>query len=220
MDNFSVTMFKSLPKYILYSILDRLVDEEDLKSCQLVNRDMESVLKTYGTNREIILCKRSDRKRFIETYVSSLNCLRVLYVSGISNPCVWIPEAWPHTTCFINCEFEKLIAPPKKSNTEDLVIKCKQNRSREDIEFRLKNPLSINTKLLPRLRRLTVTTLNFDFSCLEECKNLEFLEVKISSYFTGIRGVSHPHVIPTSVKNLPKLKEIFTNCRKKRKFNL
>ena len=211
-------MFKTLPKYVLYSILDHLLEEEDLKSCKRINSDMKLILENYGTNREIILCKRSNRKYFIEKYVKSLKCLRVLYVCGIYNPCVWIPEAWPHTTCFINCEFdEKKISPPKISNTEELVIKCKPIQSEEDyVNFRLRNPLTINTKLLPNLRRLTVTTLNFDFSCLKYCKKLEFLEVKISSYFRGIRGVKHPHTIPISVKNLPNLKQIYTNFRKKR----
>ena len=214
-------MFDNLPKYIFYLILDNLCDEADLQSIAKTSKTLNSQMNKYGTKRELILCRYSDKQKFIRDYINKKLSTRVLYVSGMTDPCIWIPEAWPHTTCFINCDFghpyfHKKISPPVESNTEELIISCKPMTSdREYVNYRMKNPLSINTKLLPNLKRLKVTTVNFDYSCLEGLRHLEVLDIKTTVYTlkSGVKVQRQTEIL----ENLPSLKEIYTNSFKRRR---
>ena len=165
-----------LPCDLIFNILDYTWCEYDLKLVKALNKRFFKIMREYGIEREINVYNDSDMKKFINRYIKNKKSLRYLNMCRIENPTIWIPCEWPQIVEFIGCDLSSFISPPVLSKTKELVIKTYYSQ-KPNLE-----PLTIDFKKLPYLESLKIRCFNFDYKCLENCKNLKKFHLDLISY--------------------------------------
>lgn len=213
-----------LPSDLIINILSYTWSGYDLKIIRMLNKAFRDIINDYGTLRELNACINSNLHNFIRAHVKNRKSLRSLYMCRINNPIIWIPCVWPERVAFMRCNMRNtVIEPPRTSNTEELRIECSYicRMNNDNIKYRLKNPLYINIKKLPKLKTLVIKTLSFDFNCLKNCKSLETLSFNLIPYYDRIWKSSmggEIGTIPEFIGKLPNIRQIITNCKVPNKY--
>lgn len=182
-------MLLKLNRDLLNEVLEHL---NNLSVMRLVCRKLKVVLDNYGYLRKINYGLLTDPIEFIETYDRFSNSIRTLYVEGVSDPSIFLPQ-WPKIVNFKNCPMgSNCIDPPVDNTTEILSI----------VDYTRNSLLSINWVKLPLLRALYIRTWDMLFDGMDQCKNLEILCINLHNT---------QRYIPHWVAKFPRLNIIIMN---------
>ena len=188
------TFFQDIIPYeIFLEIQSFLGTNEDVIALKQTCKWFAEVSNKWGYLRSIDfnMCSSSI---FLNKYIKHLRCLTYIQIEDMFEPHLWIPADWTKHMSFQNCAMGSEVINPRGSKTETLDIL--------DCSMFTNKPLKINWRRLPNLKHLIVKTYDFDFTGLDECKELRLLSVKL-----GVK-----RTLPNWIADLPKLESIETNC--------
>jgi hypothetical protein len=174
-------MFDTLNDEVLIIIMSYL-NHKDSINFLLCNKYLKTLfyksgyLKgiTFGTNY-----KNRDPNELFLLCCKHEKTLKTLFIYNLNNPSPWIPISWPKSVnIYYSCISEKL--SPSLSRTEKLTI------SIFDFNFIRNKTLKIDWKKFPSLKNIYFRIHDLDINGIEECKNLEIINITIIRVKGGI----------------------------------